>query len=866
MSIKLRKIAIFLVCAFAIQVLAISLSAFPVPLPNQASEAPERISVSPNVTNRRVTANVNGLAPNSSIGITTYYNNTLDYIGQVTVNSDGAESFEYQSGAAEWATGGEIVVIISEGGSVGLIKRTYFLQPTVITTPAGALAGGAVNASYSQQLIATGEGNITWSVVNGSLPTGLSLSTSGLISGTPMATGTSTFTLRAAGTIGVNPEREFSITIGRAVGAVVDAPTMSTRGLTSITVGSPAPLNEQAVEYAKAYTNVAPADGWQESGMFDELTADTEYFFFARAKENALFDAGTFSAGTSVRTVANVNITTNWTLPLGTVGEPYEVQLETSGGVAPLAWHLTFDNWEDSDNWRLPEGLSFDTTTGKITGTPTESRIGETFNFYANVVCSEGSVNQRTFYLTVNRLTGAVVAAPQLVTQENNPGETQVIVNSAAPGNGQLVEYAVNTENSAPTEPTDWQESGTFSGLTENTEYYFFARAKENVTHITGAASSGTKISTLEHECSDCLCPTCDCNCINVACHDCGICVDCFVPCNPTTCGVCAGFGHCGKPCTTVCGNADAQCCWQNCAAGSACKGFNLCVPGTEHGQCGHVCTNTCSHHACYNECVVTTCGDNCAYCGIFICGDIANCNMCQCQEDHSTVKCNNPCECGYKGTCGNNICGTTCCYVEFTCNDCLSCIPCKDGCINTTCGTTCCYVEFKCNDCLSCNPCKDGCINTTCGTTCCYVEFKCNDCLSCNPCKDGCINATCGTTCCAVEYKCGICETCDPPYECTNLCPGLCGNCLDCGECNCPIPCPCGEENCFIVEVGSGNIAGATAKINIEPGTTATAKCGKPVIITNPGDLTITVKAIELDESNTIEGFFNALKKFFTT
>lgn len=48
------------------------------------------------------------------------------------------------------------------------------------------IPSGAVNTPYSHQLyVYGGSGPYTWSIWAGSLPTGLSLSSSGLISGTP---------------------------------------------------------------------------------------------------------------------------------------------------------------------------------------------------------------------------------------------------------------------------------------------------------------------------------------------------------------------------------------------------------------------------------------------------------------------------------------------------------------------------------------------------------------------------------------------------------------------------------------------------------------------------------------------------------
>jgi hypothetical protein len=70
--------------------------------------------------------------------------------------------------------------------------------PVTVTT--ASLPGGTVGVAYNQTLAATGGvgGPYTWSVTVGSLPTGLSLSSGGVISGTPSGSpGTSSFTVQA---------------------------------------------------------------------------------------------------------------------------------------------------------------------------------------------------------------------------------------------------------------------------------------------------------------------------------------------------------------------------------------------------------------------------------------------------------------------------------------------------------------------------------------------------------------------------------------------------------------------------------------------------------------------------------------------
>ncbi|MCL2456993.1 MAG: putative Ig domain-containing protein, partial [Defluviitaleaceae bacterium] len=83
------------------------------------------------------------------------------------------------------------------------------LNVPVITT--ATLPAAEINKPYTQTLAATG-GSVSWSVSEGNLPNGLSLSSDGIISGTPTAAGNFIFTARAANAIG-NASRNFSLTI-----------------------------------------------------------------------------------------------------------------------------------------------------------------------------------------------------------------------------------------------------------------------------------------------------------------------------------------------------------------------------------------------------------------------------------------------------------------------------------------------------------------------------------------------------------------------------------------------------------------------------------------------------------------------------
>ena len=104
--------------------------------------------------------------------------------------------------------------------------------PPTITT--ATLPSGTVNSAYNQTLVATGDMPITWDISAGSLPTGLTLSPAGAITGTPTAAGTSNFTARATNAEG-NDTRALSIVIDAVAGT---PPTITTTTLPNGTVGT----------------------------------------------------------------------------------------------------------------------------------------------------------------------------------------------------------------------------------------------------------------------------------------------------------------------------------------------------------------------------------------------------------------------------------------------------------------------------------------------------------------------------------------------------------------------------------------------------------------------------------------------------
>ena len=124
------------------------------------------------------------------------------WVGPSANTTDGA------SGGVDWAVLSPYIAAALTGGSG--------VSPVVVTTT--SLPDGTITVPYSQTLSATGgTGPYTWSVTAGALPTSLSLSSGGVISGTPTVTGLFSFTVQACDTLSVCASQPLTITIHSAV-------------------------------------------------------------------------------------------------------------------------------------------------------------------------------------------------------------------------------------------------------------------------------------------------------------------------------------------------------------------------------------------------------------------------------------------------------------------------------------------------------------------------------------------------------------------------------------------------------------------------------------------------------------------------
>jgi uncharacterized repeat protein (TIGR01451 family) len=362
---------------------------------------------------------------------------------QTITASGGTAAYSYAIGAGtlppglSLSTGGALagtptgvgtfnftVIATDANGFTGSRAYSFTITaPTITLTPA-ALPGAVLGTAYSQTVTASG-GTMpyTYSIGSGALPTGLALNaSSGVLSGTPTAAGTFSFTVKAVdSTTGTGAPyfgttATFSLTINSAVAATqAVASTILTQNhaATSFTPvtgsGGVTPLAYSVSPSLPTGLSMAPGTG-TITGTPTVTSSVTTYTVTVTDASNATATA-TFSLTvnnvvTAIQVIASTTLTVN-------VAATSFTPVTGSGGTTPLAYTVSPG---------LPSGLNMAPATGAISGTPSVTSSATT---YTMTVTDANSVTATaTFSLTVAAptpvLAVAVSGSPASVVSGND--------------------------------------------------------------------------------------------------------------------------------------------------------------------------------------------------------------------------------------------------------------------------------------------------------------------------------------------------------------------------------------------------------------------------------------------------------------
>jgi len=239
-----------------------------------------------------------------------------------------------------------------------------------LTIDTSSLAAASEGAKYSQTLLATGgTPAYSWSITQGSLPTGLTLSAaSGVISGAPTTSGTFAFTATVKDSSSPVLTKSVALSI-----SVTGTP------LTLTTFSLPVASEGAAYSQKLLATGGTPAYSWSitkgslptgltlsaASGVISGTPTVSGSYVFTTTVTDSSSPAQTKSVVLSITIAAKQLTVATSSLAAASEGAAYSQTLLATGGTPAYSWSITSGS--------LPTGLTLSAASGVISGKATAS-------------------------------------------------------------------------------------------------------------------------------------------------------------------------------------------------------------------------------------------------------------------------------------------------------------------------------------------------------------------------------------------------------------------------------------------------------------------------------------------------------------
>jgi hypothetical protein len=264
-------------------------------------------------------------------------------------------------------------------------------------TVSGNLGAGEVGTRYSATLVASGgTAPYTFALAWGKLPPGLALNEgSGVISGTPSATGTFDFGIHVTDSKKLGGSQNFQVTVSSAIVVTVTPATATVASSGTIQFAAAvANTSNHAVTWAATSGTISAGGLYQASA----INANSSATVTATSAADP-----TKSASASV-TITASPLTLSGNFVPAQAGFTYSVPLTVGNGTAPYTFSIS--------SGQLPAGLTLGTNSGTVSGTPSASG---TFSFGISATDSKGVTGSATFQVTVSPAV-AVTITPATAT------------------------------------------------------------------------------------------------------------------------------------------------------------------------------------------------------------------------------------------------------------------------------------------------------------------------------------------------------------------------------------------------------------------------------------------------------------------
>lgn len=347
-----------------------------------------------------------------------------------SLSTNGTTSFTYTSNAAAYSASDSFTYrAVGPCGSTSsnvTVNINISAPPAPVITSATTASGNGGQA-FSYQITAN---NLPSSFgVTGTLPNGVSLNTStGVISGTPTQTGSFPVTLHATNSAGTG-NQALTITINTVTPFITSSTTASGTGGQAFSYQITA--NNLPASFGVTGTLPAGLGLNTATGVISGTPTELGSFPVTIHATNA---AGTGNQALTITVAAVAPVITSGTTAGGTGGQPFSYQITANN--LPSSYGVT---------GALPAGVSINTSSGLISGTPTSTG---SFPVTISATNASGSGTQ-ALTITITLVSPSVTSAA-----------------SASGTGGQAFSYQITADNL----PSSYSVSGTLpAGVSVNT-------------------------------------------------------------------------------------------------------------------------------------------------------------------------------------------------------------------------------------------------------------------------------------------------------------------------------------------------------------------------------------------------------------
>ena len=276
------------------------------------------------------------------------------------------------------------------------------LKLAITTT---SVPNGVAGKGYSVTLAQTGGiAPYTWTLASGTLPTGLTLSTAGVLSGTPGVAGIFSFAVKVTDTEATpqTATQSYTITVYTVLAiTTASLPNGSVKNAYSSTLATSG--GTQPFTYSLASGALPAGLTLSAAGVISGTPTTAGASTFTVQVTDASSPVQTATATYTLTIVLSTLAITTTTLPQGTVTAAYSATLQSSGGNPPVTWSLATGS-------SLPGGLTL-SSAGVISGTPT---IAGTFTFTVQATDATPATVSQALTITVVALAPLTISTTSL--------------------------------------------------------------------------------------------------------------------------------------------------------------------------------------------------------------------------------------------------------------------------------------------------------------------------------------------------------------------------------------------------------------------------------------------------------------------